>query len=78
MANTKQTLWNGINSNSEDAHRLADFMNDGLSDENKIEVLLVTDKWYMLIGNDKAKSWYDRISEEMKKQHELKTKDLLK
>lgn len=68
-----QVLWNGMNQdNPDNANKLADFMNQGLSEPNKILVVKMADTWYILVGNDIAKKWYDEVSESAKRIHDKK------
>lgn len=62
MANKLLNCWTSTNTTEENAHMLADSINGGLSKENELSVVKITDNWYMIVGNEHAKKWYDEFT----------------
>jgi len=63
-------IWMSMQTTLDQAMELADFINKGLGKEHQIAVVEISNKWYMLVGDDTAKDWYTIIYTELKKEQQ--------
>lgn len=68
MAVLKQSIWTSTNCTESDAQSLANHFNKALTFAHKVEVVKLTDKWFMITGTVNAKATCDRIMKTMKEE----------
>lgn len=69
----KHNIWSSTSASSDDAKTLAAFYNNVLSKEDRVEIVAITPKWFMIIGNDIAKERVETLNAELHKQNEKTT-----
>lgn len=74
MTIIKQMIWNGMNTKQDQAIKLADYVNLQLSVNHRVELVKVTDSWFMMIGSVQAKAVFDKMATELKAKYPTEEK----
>lgn len=67
-------IWTATNATLEKANMLLDYINGGLSEEDHAVCISLTDSWFVIGGNQKAKDFYELLILEANKHKTNKEK----
>lgn len=62
----RKVIWSAFVT-EEQAKYLADFVNQGLSDKDKIEIIILVDGMFAYIGTETTRTWFNDLMKEMEK-----------